>query len=158
MPDLRPPRFAGDERQTLMALWRYHHESFLRKLDGVSDLDGARRLVGSDTTLIWLADHLAEAGHTWIVERFLGQPLDPPATAAASETVSGAAERCRRAFAEVTAIVDDHDLDELAATPVHGDAEPVNLRWIVAHLLEETARHAGHADILRELIDGSTGR
>ena len=35
---------------------------------------------------------------------------------------------------------------------------PVNLRWVLAHLLEETARHAGHADILRELIDGSTGR
>jgi hypothetical protein len=34
----------------------------------------------------------------------------------------------------------------------------VNLRWVLMHLLEETARHAGHADILRELIDGSTGR
>ena len=39
-----------------------------------------------------------------------------------------------------------------------GGEEPVSLRWILMHLLEETARHAGHADILRELIDGETGR
>jgi len=41
--------------------------------------------------------------------------------------------------------------------PEAGDP-PVNLRWVLAHLLEETARHAGHADILRELLDGSVGR
>jgi hypothetical protein len=39
-----------------------------------------------------------------------------------------------------------------------GDHSPVNLRWVLMHLLEETARRAGHADILRELIDGTTGR
>jgi hypothetical protein len=42
--------------------------------------------------------------------------------------------------------------------PPFDSGPPVNLRWILAHLLEETARHAGHADILRELLDGSTGR
>ena len=47
-------------------------------------------------------------------------------------------------------------LDELCRRPDPG--EPVSLRWVLMHLLEETARHAGHADILRELIDGSTGR
>jgi hypothetical protein len=46
-------------------------------------------------------------------------------------------------------------LDELCRQP---DGAPVNLRWVLAHLLEETARHAGHADILGELIDGRTGR
>lgn len=146
---------AGDERQTLLALWRYHHESFLRKLDGVSDEDAARRFVGSDTTLLWLANHLAGGHRTWIVARFLGvaDPRPPDAT-----TVADAAARYRESFDEVTRIVDGHSLDDLARTLVHGDSEPVNLRWIVAHLLEETARHAGHADIIRELIDGSTGR
>lgn len=53
-------------------------------------------------------------------------------------------------------ILDASDLDELCR---RSDApEPVNLRWVLMHLLEETARHAGHADILRELIDGETGR
>ena len=47
-------------------------------------------------------------------------------------------------------------LDELCRRP---DADPpVSLRWVLLHLLEETARHAGHADIIRELIDGGTGR
>jgi hypothetical protein len=48
------------------------------------------------------------------------------------------------------------NLDELCRQPDSGP--PVNLRWVLAHLLEETARHAGHADILAELIDGRTGR
>ena len=48
-----------------------------------------------------------------------------------------------------------------STSPAEGlgaDEAPVNLRWVLMHLLEETARHAGHADILRELIDGRTGR
>jgi len=49
-------------------------------------------------------------------------------------------------------------LDEGCRYPVAGSDPPVNLRWVIMHLLEETARHAGHADILRELIDGHTGR
>jgi hypothetical protein len=55
-------------------------------------------------------------------------------------------------------VIADHDFDDMCANTVHGDTDPLNLRWVVIHLLEETARHAGHADILRELIDGSTGR
>ncbi len=47
-------------------------------------------------------------------------------------------------------------LDEVCRRPT--DEAPVNLRWVLMHLLEETARHAGHADILRELVDGHTGR
>ena len=48
-------------------------------------------------------------------------------------------------------------LDDLCRGLAAGEA-PANLRWVLMHLLEETARHAGHADIIRELIDGSTGR
>jgi acyl-CoA synthetase (AMP-forming)/AMP-acid ligase II len=62
--------------------------------------------------------------------------------------------------AGATATVDDivaaASLDDLC--PPFDDDPQVNLRWILTHLLEETARHAGHADILRELIDGDTGR
>jgi hypothetical protein len=52
----------------------------------------------------------------------------------------------------------DASLELDALTADTGAEAPVNLRWVLAHLLEETARHAGHADILRELIDGTTGR
>ena len=54
-------------------------------------------------------------------------------------------------------VADTASLDELTVVPVGGYDAPVSLRWILVHMIEETARHAGHADILRELIDGSTG-
>jgi hypothetical protein len=58
---------------------------------------------------------------------------------------------------QVDAIIDAApDLEVMCADT--GTESPVNLRWALMHLLEETARHAGHADILRELIDGDTGR
>jgi hypothetical protein len=53
-------------------------------------------------------------------------------------------------------VADTASLDELCRNM--GEDAPVNLRWVLMHLLEETARHAGHADVIRELIDGQTGR
>jgi hypothetical protein len=64
--------------------------------------------------------------------------------------------RYRRAWALVDAIVADSDLD--ARCRVDDDVTDPDLRWVVVHLCAETARHAGHADILRELVDGTTGR
>ena len=58
--------------------------------------------------------------------------------------------------ARVDAIVSSSSLDQPCKAT--GDDVPTNLRWVLMHLLEETAHHAGHADIIRELIDGSTGR
>jgi hypothetical protein len=155
MPDQRPPRFVGDERETLMALWRYHRESFARKVSGISDDDAARRFVTSDTTLLWLTNHVAGSQRNWIVNRFAGRgdaPLAP------SPTMAKAIDAMEQTWQAIDPIIESSGLDDLARETVHGDPDPLKLRWIVAHLLEETARHAGHADILRELIDGSTGR
>ena len=155
MADERPPRTAGDERTILTELWRYHRESLLRKVEGLTDEEATRRLVPSDTTLLWLVNHLGDATHLWFVVRFAGSddPLPP-----AADTVATAVDRCRAQCATADAIIAEHDLDDLCAVPVHGDTTPVNLRWVLTHMLEETARHAGHADILRELLDGRTGR
>jgi hypothetical protein len=155
--DQRPPRFAGSERETVLRLWAYHRESFLRKLLGVTDEQARWSPVASGTSLLWLADHLADSQHHWLAVRFLGGS-GPAAGSAASATVEDAIRRCEERWAAVDEIVSQHDFDSLCAAPVHGDSSPVSLRWVVTHLLEETARHAGHADILRELIDGSTGR
>jgi hypothetical protein len=60
-------------------------------------------------------------------------------------------------WSEVDAVVEQAPtLDQ--ECPTFDEGPVVNLRWVLAHLLEETARHAGHADILREIVDGSTGR
>ena len=71
--------------------------------------------------------------------------------------LASAAAAYRSTWSRVDAVVTAApDLDLPCQQP--GEGVPVNLRWVLMHLLEETARHAGHADILRELIDGQTGR
>jgi hypothetical protein len=151
-PDRKPPRFDGDERDTLVRLIRFQRESLLRKLDGLSDADASRQFVGSETSLLWLVDHLARAERTWVLERFAGEAhaVVPPST-----DLLDAAASYRSTSERVDEVIAAADLSAHCV-----DAEYVDtpLRWVVAHLLEETARHAGHADIIREMIDGSTGR
>lgn len=150
MVDRKPPRLAGGERETLLTLLRFQRESLVRKVTGLDDESARRRLVGSQTTLLWLIDHLAWAELLWIEHRFAGGAEPVPADPA---DLAGAVELYRNAWARVDAVVASAELDATARL-----APDVNLRWILAHLLEETARHAGHADILRELVDGQTGR
>ena len=158
MSDLKPPRLAGDERATLLALLQFQRESVLRKLDDLDDETAKRRLVGSDTTLLWLVQHLAHAETLWFQVRFRGdgpEVLDVLAMETGS-TLAQAIDAYRQTWSRSDAVVTAADLDDLVADDQ--DLGPVNLRWVLSHLLEETARHAGHADILRELIDGTTGR
>lgn len=157
VPDRKPRRFAAGERETLCELWQYHRESLVRKLDGVSEQDARRRFVPSDTTLLWLVKHAAGAETLWVLSTFAGEPVgardDAPGP---DDTVESIAALYRQTWLRVDAVVAAADLD--AECVVGGGSDVVNLRWIVTHLLEETARHAGHADIVRELIDGETGR
>ena len=157
MADQKPPRLEGDERQTLQALLQYQRESIARKVTGVSEADARRPLVDSGTTLLWLTKHLAQAESLWILRRFAGLPVEIPSDAVGSgDTVDAALHTYRATWTRVDDVVAGASLDDLCRDL--GDEAPVNLRWVLAHLLEETARHAGHADILRELIDGHTGR
>ncbi len=159
MADHKPPRAFGDERTTLVALLQYQRESVVRKVEGVSDEDGRRPYVPSGTSLLWLVTHLARAEALWGLARFASEAvatdlLDPQGRP--DDTLAAAVARYRATWARVDAVVAASPLD---AVCVGVDEEPrPDLRWVLAHLLEETARHAGHADILRELIDGATGR
>jgi hypothetical protein len=77
---------------------------------------------------------------------------------AGDDTLAAAVEAYRATWARADAVIAAAaTLDEPCRGPAADEAR-VNLRWVLMHLLEETARHAGHADILRELIDGQTGR
>ena len=158
MPDQKPPRLVGGERATLHALMQYQRESLVKKVEGVSDEDARRALVPSGTTLLWLMKHMARAELLWIAHRFAGEDLaDADDTVQPGDTLAAAVEFYRATWHRVDAIAADaHSLDDPCRNL--GDDSPVNLRWVLMHLLEETARHAGHADILRELIDGDTGR
>ena len=152
--DHRPPHLAADERATLLALLQFQRESFVRKLSGVDEQGAAASPVPSGTNLLWLANHVADAESIWVLERFAGEP--EPAIAPHVLDVDGALARYRAVWPRVDAVVAAAGLDD--ECPPFGGRPVVNLRWILGHLLEEIARHAGHADILRELVDGQTGR
>jgi uncharacterized damage-inducible protein DinB len=156
--DHKPPRLAGGEAETLRALLQFQRESLLRKVEGLDEAAARRQLVGTATTLLWLVKHMARAEVTWVLYRFAGQDIAVPADQPdASDTLAAATAEYRVTWRRVDQIAfGDSSLDELCRRQ---DVEPpVSLRWVLMHLLEETARHAGHADILRELIDGQTGR
>jgi hypothetical protein len=152
--DRKPPRHSGDERTVLCELLQFQRESFVRKVRGVDEEAARTSILPSGTTLLWLAQHLSYAEQIWVVRRFAGAEV-PAELLVEGATVDEALD----VYERTTALVDDI----VAATPsldalCHDADPPVDLRWILAHLLEETARHAGHADILRELVDGATGR
>ncbi len=141
-----------------MALLQYQRESLVRKVAGLADEPARRPLVPTGTSLVWLMKHMARAEAVWVRQRFVGETapvLDD--SVGPEDTVFAATDAYRAGWSALDQVVATHPLDE----PCHGLADgepPTNLRWVLMHLLEETARHAGHADILRELIDGTTGR
>jgi hypothetical protein len=100
---------------------------------------------------------MARAEITWVLYRFAGQDVPiPDDTPRPGEDLDGAVDFYRSTWPRIDAVAFAAPLDQLCR---RSDADPpVSLRWVLMHLLEETARHAGHADILRELIDGRVGR
>ncbi|HZB71985.1 MAG TPA: DinB family protein [Acidimicrobiales bacterium] len=157
MPDQKPLRLAGDERETLRAALQYVRESFVRKLGGIDDEAARWAPVGSGTSLLWLTRHLAYAESVWVLGRFAGRADDvPPNGVPEGDTLTAAVEAYRATWRAVDEVVASASLDD--GCRADRQQPPVNLRWILVHLVEEIARHAGHADLIRELRDGSTGR
>jgi len=155
--DHKPPRLACGEAETLHALLQYQRESLVRKVAGLDEIAAHWSPVRSGTSVLWLVRHMAGAEVTWVLRRFAGQRPDPVDGQPPTGTLEAATAAYRQVWERVDAVAfAGASLDELCRRP---DADPpVSLRWVLMHLLEETARHAGHADIIRELIDGSTGR
>ncbi|MEU6074781.1 DinB family protein [Micromonospora sp. NPDC047074] len=164
-PDLGPLLTrTGDERAVLESFLDFHRGVVLRKLRGLSDADAARRLVPSATTVAGLVKHLALIERNWFPCLFAPGPGDvhlsteeeavASFTLADEDTVERLATTYEQACARSREIAGRFDLDHVVPHPQLGD---VSLRWVLVHMIEETARHAGHADILRELTDGATG-
>ena len=140
----------------MLELLQFQRESLVRKATGVDPDEAARSRVASGTSIVWLLEHLATAESVWVEQRFAGRGAPATVDGSGADVLDAAVERYRSTWARVDQVIVAADLDELCRSD---DVAPrVNLRWVLAHLLEETARHAGHADILRELIDGETGR
>ena len=158
-PDLTV--LTGTEREVLEGFLELCRGAVARKLAGVAELDARRSLVPSRTTLLGLVKHLASVEREWFgmvlggrSPAQLGIPADDGWGPGPHDTVEGVLEDYRRACAESRAVAARFDLEETVVRPQLGS---VSVRWIYVHMIEETARHAGHADILREQTDGSTG-
>jgi hypothetical protein len=134
------------------------------KLRGLSESDARRRLVPSLTTPIGLVKHLAGVERNWFQHIVAGRPRDEIAGDARggddswqvdeTETIPALIAAFQEACAESRRIAAGLPLDHVVP---HERLGEVSLRWIYVHLIREHARHGGHADILREQIDGVTG-
>jgi hypothetical protein len=149
------------ELDTALAFLSFARSCVLKKLDGLDDEQLRRRLVVSDTTLLGLVQHLTDGERYWFAHTVGGDPAYADVDFSMVVPEGRSPEDVVAAYR--TAIVDSDahiaragGLDALTAVPVRD--EPRSVRWVVAHMTGETVRHAGHADILRELIDGTTGR
>ena len=169
-PDLPDVGSLDDERTTLVSMLDFYRAVLVRKAWGLNDEQLATPIAPSDLTIGGLVLHMALVEDFWFDHRFCGHdelepwagaPWDddpdwefhtahewghPDLVAQFEESVT----RSRRA------IVSADTLDQPAALE-RSDGTRWNLRWILVHMIEEYARHCGHADLIREAIDGTTG-
>jgi hypothetical protein len=160
-----PPAVAP-EKETLLAFLDYHRATLLQKVQGVSEIDLKRPTTPpSSLTLLGLVKHLAYVERAWFQWRFKGIDIEFPWTKEdpdrdfriePNETVKGIIAFYQDEIAKSRQIAEAASLDDLSVRP-WPTGEPISLRWIVVHMIEEVARHNGHADLLREAIDGVTG-
>ncbi len=151
------------ERETLEGFLEYHRRVLRGKLRGLSEEDARRRLVPSLTTMLGLVSHAAAVERNWFQHYLGGRPReeitgnargDAPSWDVAGQTIAGVIAGFDSACADSRRIAAGFTLDQ---TVPRDELGQVSLRWIYVHIIREHARHIGHADILREQIDGATG-
>ena len=173
MTDIDPnSRFAlpvaFDERTTMTRFLRYVRQTVHAKCRGLSQPDADKTpLPGSPVmSVTGLVSHLRWSEAFWIDVIFLGGPNHWPGTDddSALQMRHGLERPLAELLDEYSAqaahtdeVVASHDWDAVSVHAVDDSGQPIALRYIIVHLIEETARHNGHLDILRELADGVTG-
>ncbi|WP_338676558.1 DinB family protein [Streptomyces sp. SCSIO 30461] len=166
-PRIRPP-FDADERTQLVGWLDTQRAIVHYKCAGLSEEDAHRQVLPTSPlmTMAALVSHLRWVEHAWLEVLFLGGPaagnpslLDEPEDAdmrvegvPLAKLLEEYAQQCTRSDRIIAA----HPLDETGKHPDFRSAA-ASLRWMLIHLVEETARHAGHLDIVRELLDGEKG-
>lgn len=167
-----PPMLAG-EVDTLLGFLEFHRATLAWKCAGLDAAGLSATTAASNLTLGGLLKHLASVEDYWFVERFAGRaPSDPwravdwaqtpdwDLTSAAEDAPQDLRalweESVARSREITTAALASGDLDAVERGAGR-DGGRVNLRWILVHLIEEYSRHNGHADLLREAVDGMRG-
>lgn len=156
-------------KSTLHSYLRTGREALMWKLDGLSDYDVRRPMVPTGTNLLGLIKHVGSVGAGYFGDVF-GRPFPEPLPwfaddADANADLYASADESRedilglwdRAWAHADATIEALPLQAAGHVPWWGDKADVTLHLLLVHMATETHRHAGHADILRELIDGNVG-
>jgi uncharacterized damage-inducible protein DinB len=161
------PDLVASERQTLVEFLEYYRTVLLRKAAGLDRAQLAVSVGASSLTIGGLIKHMAFVEHGWFRECWLGEGLIAPWSAVdwsatpdweLESAAHDSPDELARLYLDSiersrAAIADAHDL---SATVRYRDRE-WSLRWILVHMIEEYARHCGHADLIREAVDGQTG-
>ena len=165
-PRERPP-FVADERTQLVGWLDLQRALVHWKCEGLSEPDAHRAVLPSSPlmTMAGVVSHLRWVEHTWFEVLFLGGPADGPQFDETVEDkdmmVEGVplaqllaeyGQQCARS----NEIVAAHGMDDVGRHPDYASAG-ATLRWMLIHMVEETARHVGHQDAIRELLDGRVG-
>ncbi len=163
-PPADQPESIGSERQVLEAFLDFHRQVLVSKVDGISENEARRRRVPSKTTLAGLIKHMIGVERGWFQEVLGGrnpEDIGPNVGGgeeswdlAENETVSSLIKEYEQTCEQSRQTAARFALDDAVPEP---DMGQVSLRWIYVHMIEESARHVGHADILREQTDGASG-
>lgn len=159
MPSIPKPEFprgTPDERELLLRWLDFLRNAVLRKLEGLSDEQARWTPDRSLISLLGIVNHLTHVEWRWIDGGMRGQQVarsEAEFTPGPELTVTAAVAAYRDRAGATDAVV--RSIPSLAQPCRFGD--DADLRWVLLHLINETARHAGHADATRELLDGTTG-
>ena len=160
------PPFAGTERELLENHLEHNRLAVRHKVEGLSLELATKRLGDTPTSVAGLVKHLSEVEGWWFrhylnAEVWTGSSTeenpDGEFDINPEETLESLLDDYDKACESSREIAIKFQLDDLALRPVRGDLSP-SLRWIYLHMIEEVARHNGHLDIYRELLDGTTDR
>jgi Protein of unknown function (DUF664) len=160
------PDFEADERTQLVGWLDLQRAIIAWKCEGLSEQDAHRPVLPTSPlmTMAGMVSHLRWTEHLWFETLFLGRPVTGPQLTGEdddemrvdgiplAQLLAEYEQQCRFS----NEVIAEHSLDEIGK---HADfkSAKASLRWMILHMIEETARHAGHADSIRELLDGQTG-
>ncbi len=157
----RPDEAAPLDEMAMARAWLQHlRDSAIFKVEGLTHEQLRWRPAATANSLGVIVVHLGYAERLWLRAIFAGEPMDMGWRSRMFGLPEGWSVDDVVAFYRAETALADAVLDQASTfdLPSAGDLRPTTLRWAVMHLLEETARHVGHMDITRELLDGSIGR
>jgi uncharacterized damage-inducible protein DinB len=167
------PPLAGDEIATLRGFLDFHRATFEWKCAGLDESGLRTSVAASSMTLGGMMKHLALVEESWFSEKLRGRDSEAPWDAvdwendpdwewrtASTDTPEELRDQWRRSVEKANAMIDEAlregGVSQLALRK-WPDGRAPSLRWIFCHMIEEYARHNGHADLIREVVDGQTG-